>query len=221
MNAQTERRVVAGPAGQIEVAVDRPPNAVPGAVALVCHPHPLFAGTLDNKVVQTLARAHLQAGWTVWRFNVRGVGLSEGAWDEGRGEVDDAQAVLSHAERESAPGEAAGTASAAPCRVAVAGFSFGGYVAASVVKRLQDEGRPVVSTVLVAPSVAKFDVPALPPASLVVQGGADDVVPMSAVLDWAEPAHQPVVVIPGVGHFFHGQLGLLKQVVLRHLQTLE
>jgi uncharacterized protein len=224
MNAQTERRLVDGPAGLLEVAIDRPPVQRPVGIALVCHPHPLFAGTLDNKVVQTLARAHLQAGWTVWRFNVRGVGRSEGLWDEGRGEVDDALATLSHAQREAqreAHREGATDPAADSQRLAIAGFSFGGYLAARVLHHLRQADRAVASAVLVAPSVAKFDVPPLPPGSLVVQGGADDVVPMAAVLAWAEPDTQPVVVVPGGGHFFHGQLGLLKQIVGRHLQTLE
>lgn len=211
MNGQTDRRTIAGPAGALEVAVDRPSGATRG-VAVLCHPHPLFAGTMDNKVVQTLARAHLAAGWTCWRFNVRGVGASAGVWDEGRGERDDAFAVLQAARAE--------TASAAAEPVAVGGFSFGGFVASHLAERAREAGLAVASTVLVAPSVVKFQTAPVAAGSLVVQGGADDVVPTDAVLAWAEAQVQPVVVVPGVGHFFHGQLPLLKQIVLRHLQTL-
>ncbi len=211
MNAQTERRLIDGPAGVLEVAIDRPDSGPLRGVALICHPHPLFAGTLDNKVVQTLARAHVQAGWTAWRFNVRGVGRSAGSWDAGRGEIDDGMAILKAADALDADG--AGTA--------IAGFSFGGYLASQVVKRLLADGRSVVATTLIAPAVVNFDVPGPPANSLVVQGGADDVVPLDSVLAWAEPLMQPVVVLPGVGHFFHGQLALLKQIVIRHLKTLE
>ena len=88
MNAQTDKRLVPGPAGQIEVAIDLPPaGAGPVGTALICHPNPSQGGTMDNKVVQTLARAFIQLGWRAVRFNFRGIGKSEGAWDEGRGEV--------------------------------------------------------------------------------------------------------------------------------------
>lgn len=212
MNPQTERRAVDGPAGSLEVAIDRPAER-PRGIAVLCHPHPLFAGTMDNKVVQTLARAHVAAGWVTWRFNVRGVGGSAGAWDAGRGELDDAWAVLG-----AARSSADGLSGNAP--VAIGGFSFGGFLASRLAVRAREAGFAVASTVLVAPSVLKFETAPVAPGSLVVQGGDDDVVPMDAVLAWAAPQHQPVVVIPGVGHFFHGQLPLLKQVVLRHLQSL-
>src|SRR5574337_418208 len=117
MNRDTDRLVVAGPAGAIECAVDSPP-APPSGIAVLCHPHPLHGGTMDNKVVQTLARAFVQLGWRAVRFNFRGVGASEGRWDEGRGEVDDALAVA-----------------AAQRRIALGGFSFGGYVAAVAADR--------------------------------------------------------------------------------------
>jgi hypothetical protein len=211
MNGQTERRAILGPAGALEVAIDRPAGPACG-VAVMCHPHPLFAGTMDNKVVQTLARAHLAAGWTCWRFNVRGVGGSVGTWDEGRGEREDAWAVLQAARAEAA------SAPAEP--VAIAGFSFGGFIASHLAAQAREAGLAVSSTVLVAPSVVKFEAAPIAAGSLVLQGGADDVVPTDAVLAWAEPQVQPVVVVPGVGHFFHGQLPLLKQIVLRHLQTL-
>ncbi len=207
MNAHTLRELVPGPAGALEVALDLPTSEPPyRGLALVCHPHPLHGGTMDNKVVQTLARAFLQMGWRCLRVNYRGVGQSEGAWDEGRGETDDAQqALLARA----AVGEP----------LLLAGFSFGGFVAANLAQRLVQSGRPPERLVLVGPATQNFPVPPVAPDTVVVHGETDDVVPLQATLDWARPQHLPVVVLPGIGHFFHGQLPLLKSVVLRALQS--
>lgn len=200
MNAQTERRLVPGPAGAIEVAIDRPAAGVAvRGLALVCHPNPTQGGTMDNKVVQTLARAFTHLGWRVARFNFRGIGQSEGAWDEGRGEVDDALAVLA-AER--AAGEA----------LILSGFSFGGYVASRAAQRLAE---PAQRLVLVGPATSRFDTAPVPADTVVIHGEVDDVVPLSSVLDWARPQSLPITVVPGVGHFFHGQLPLLKSLVVR------
>jgi alpha/beta superfamily hydrolase len=209
MNAQTRRLQLAGPAGAIEAALDEPP-AAPTALLVVCHPHPLHGGTLDNKVVQTLARAGLQCGFRSLRFNFRGVGASEGGWDEGRGEVDDALAVIE-------AGRA--LAGAADLPLVLAGFSFGGFVAASAAARLAVHGAGPCRLALIAPSTLKQAVPEvaeeLRPQTLVLHGETDDVVPLAATLDWARPQGLPVTVIPGVGHFFHGQLALLKTLVVR------
>jgi uncharacterized protein len=209
MNAHTERLHVAGPAGTIECAVDRPEGA-PRGVAVLCHPHPVYGGTMDNKVVQTLARAFVQLGFRSVRFNFRGIGGSAGQWDEGRGEVDDALAVIA-ALREPAESASAG-AQATP--LVLGGFSFGAYVASQAAQRLP-EGRRAERLVLVGPATANFEVAAVPADTLVIHGEADEVVPLQATFDWARPQHLPVVVVPGVGHFFHGQLALLKSLVLR------
>ena len=209
MNPNTSRAIAAGPAGAIECAIDMPAGVLAGATlgsVVVCHPHPQHGGTMDNKVVQTLARAFVQLGWRSVRFNFRGVGGSQGLWDEGRGEVDDALAVLAMARAEQP---------AAPFMLA--GFSFGGYVAAEAASRLPEGGRPQ-RLVLVGPSTQRQQVPAVPADTLVIHGETDDVVPLSATLDWARPQSLPVTVFPGVGHFFHGQLGLLKHVVVQALQ---
>lgn len=201
MNANTQRLRLAGPAGAIEAALDAPPADAPvSGVAVICHPHPQHGGTMDNKVAQTLARAFVQLGYRAVRFNFRGVGASEGAWDEGRGEVDDALAVIAVVREPGRP-------------LALAGFSFGGYVASQAAARLSAEA-PVERLVLIGPATRNFDVAAVPADTLVVHGEADDVVPLQATLDWARPQHLPVVVVPGVGHFFHGQLSLLKSIVV-------
>jgi len=203
MNAQTEKRLIAGPAGMIECALDLPAEGVPPrGLALICHPNPTQGGTMDNKVVQTLARAFLQLGYRTARFNFRGIGKSEGGWDEGRGEIDDALAVL-QAVRE--PGEV----------LVLAGFSFGGYIASQAALRIPDDAK-AERMVLVGPAASRFDTAPVPPDTLVIHGEIDDVVPLQAVLDWARPQSLPVVVVPGVGHFFHGQLPLLKNLVVRN-----
>lgn len=202
MNTFTRRGEIAGPAGPLSVAVDTTTDVPARGLAVVCHPHPLQGGTMDNKVVTTIARALTQRGWRVVRFNYRGVGASAGAWDEGRGEVDDALAVI-----------AAHRGAGEP--LVLGGFSFGGYVAASAAAKLSEADRPL-RMVLVAPSTARHDAPPVGADTLLIHGEADDVVPLSASLDWARPQALPVVVVPGAGHFFHGQLMLLKSLVLRN-----
>lgn len=202
MNSQTEKLLVPGPAGALECAIDRPAaSETARGIALICHPNPTQGGTMDNKVVQTLARAFVQLGYRAVRFNFRGIGKSEGGWDEGRGEIDDALAVLA-AQRQ--PGEP----------LVLAGFSFGGYVASQAALRLPDDAK-AERLVLVGPATSRFDTAPVPADTLVVHGEVDDVVPLTSVLDWARPQALPVTVVPGVGHFFHGQLPLLKNIVLR------
>ncbi|MDW5440908.1 alpha/beta hydrolase [Polaromonas sp. SM01] len=206
MNAHTERSSFPGPAGAIEMALDAPTGPSRG-VAVIAHPHPLFGGTLDNKVVQTLARAFTQSGWTAVRFNFRGVGASGGVHDEGRGEIDDMLAVVQQVAPEGA--------------LALAGFSFGAFVTSHVFTRLS-AARPINRLVLVGTAASRFTVATIPEAAheqtLVIHGEQDDTVPLQAVLDWARPGALPVTVVPGGSHFFHGQLPLLKTLVVRHLR---
>jgi uncharacterized protein len=209
MTPRTVREQIAGPAGRIECAIDRPAGA-PRGLALACHPHPQFGGTMDHKVVQTIARAALELGWAAVRFNFRGVGASEGAWDEGRGEVDDALAVID-AWR--------GREEFAGLPLLLGGFSFGAYVVAEAANRLE-AGAKARRLVLIGPSTEKQQVPDVPADTLVIHGESDDVVPLAATLGWARPQNLPVIVFPGVGHFFHGQLALLKRVIVRELHEL-
>jgi uncharacterized protein len=215
VNAQTRKSSFQGPAGALEIATDRPAGASRGVV-VIAHPHPLFGGTMDNKVVQTLARAFVQCGWTAVRFNFRGVGGSAGSHDEGRGELDDFLAVVQHA----APPEACESGGALP--LALAGFSFGAFVTTHAFSRLH-AGRRIEKLVLVGTSVSRAAAApidaAAHPNTLVLHGEQDDTVALSAVLDWARSQALPVTVVPGVGHFFHGQLPLLKNLVVRHLSS--
>jgi alpha/beta superfamily hydrolase len=192
MRASTRREFVAGPAGRIECAVDEPDGA-PRGVALIAHPHPLYGGTLDNKVVQTLARAFLELGYESWRPNFRGVGQTEGAHDEGRGELDDLLAVITFLKAE---------------RPVLAGFSFGAAVQAQLAQRVTP-GR----LVLVGVAVTRLEVPRVAPDTLVIHGENDDTVPLAAVLDWARPQDLPVILVPGADHFFHRKLHVLRTIV--------
>ncbi|WP_260674618.1 alpha/beta hydrolase [Comamonas aquatica] len=207
MNAQTERFTLTGAAGAIEALRDRPVGT-PRGVAVIAHPHPLYGGTMDNKVVQTLARAFVQSGWETIRFNFRGVGASAGVHDAGRGEAQDLVEVV----RQVAP----------QGPLALAGFSFGAFVTTHAVAALWDEGR-VEQVVLVGTAASRFEPAILPPAAhartLVLHGEKDDTVPLQSVMDWARPQILPVTVVPDGGHFFHGQLPLLKGLVVRHLSA--
>lgn len=196
MRASTRRQILAGPAGGIECAVDAPAGAARG-IALIAHPHPLYGGTVDNKVVQTLARAFVELGYEAWRPNFRGVGGTEGVHDEGRGELEDLAAIV---------------ATLKPERLALAGFSFGAAVVGQLATRVSSE-----ALVLVGLGITRLPVPPAPAGTLVIHGESDDTVPLAAVLDWARPQDLPVVVIPGADHFFHRKLHVLRSLVRSHL----
>lgn len=207
MNAQTQRLTMAGPAGLIELAIDQP-DGTPRGTAVIAHPHPLHGGTLTNKVVQTMARACVLAGWSAVRFNFRGVGASEGAYDEGRGELDDLLSVVA--------------AQAPEGPLCLAGFSFGAFVTSHAAASLH-ASRDIQRLVLIGTAASRFTVAPVPAElhvrTLVVHGEQDDTVPLASVMDWARPQVLPVLVVPGGGHFFHGQLPMLRELVLRHLRA--
>ena len=195
MRASTRKEFIAGPAGRIECAVDGPESPAVG-VALIAHPHPLFGGTLDNKVVQTLARAFGELGYEAWRPNFRGVGETEGTHDEGRGELEDLAAIVAHLN---------------PGRLALAGFSFGAGVQAMLSLRVKAE-----KLVLIGVAVTRFQLPPVQQGTLVIHGENDETVPLATVLDWARPQDLPVVLIPGADHFFHRKLHILRALVRSH-----
>lgn len=200
-----------GPAGAIEALTACPaPNKEAGATAVICHPHPLYGGTLHNKVVHTLARAFVELGLRSVRFNFRGVGQSAGKFANGDGETDDLLAVIEWV-RVHRPQD----------RIWLAGFSFGAYVALRAAARAQ-----VAGLVTVAPAVHLYDFAALQLPTcpwLLIQGEADEVVPVERVRAWlAGIAVRPeVLFVPGVGHFFHQRLnevsGALRAFVPAHL----
>jgi uncharacterized protein len=192
MRVSTRREFVAGLAGRVECAVDQP-EGTPRGIALIAHPHPLYGGTLDNKVVQTLARALVELGYETWRPNFRGVGESEGAHDEGRGELEDLHAILRHLGAE---------------KPVLAGFSFGAALQAQLAERVSAQ-----RVVLVGVAVTRRKAPRVPPDTLVIHGENDETVPLAAVLDWARPQDLPVVVVPGADHFFHRKLNILRAII--------
>jgi uncharacterized protein len=193
------RVLLAGPAGAIEAVIERPAGAVHG-LALIAHPHPLYGGTLDNKVVQTLARSMVEFGYVAVRPNFRGVGASEGTHDEGVGEVDDLACVVDRVrESEAIPADAP---------LFGAGFSFGSLVLSRLARQ-----RVFRRMVFVGTAVTRGRVEDVPADTVVIHGDRDDVVPLDLVLRWAEPQELPVTVIPGADHFFHRRLHILKAIL--------
>jgi alpha/beta superfamily hydrolase len=207
MSSALERLSIEGRAGALETIVEDP-GVAGSSYAVVCHPHPLFGGTMDNKVVTTVARALQEIGIPTLRFNFRGVGASAGVFDQGVGETADADAVASWG-AERWPGR----------DLVIAGFSFGGYVALRLAQQ-----RVPRHLITIAPAIQSFDgsrmaVPRCP--WLVVQGDADDVVDPAAVIAWVNGLdHKPrLVVLPGVGHFFHGRLREWRDAVIDAIQS--
>ncbi|MDR2015282.1 MAG: alpha/beta hydrolase [Azoarcus sp.] len=216
--ACTSSAFVHGAAGQIEIQLDLP--AVTRGIALVCHPHPLFGGTNTNKVVTTLARAFRELGYAALRPNFREVGKSEGQHDHGEGETEDMLAVLDWAQEQL--GE--------DLPMVLAGFSFGAYVQTRLVGRLAAAGTRPRHLVLVGMAAGMtegvgggssrhYETPAVPEntPTLIIHGETDDTVPLANVFDWARPQRLPVTVVPGAGHFFHGRLGLIRNLVRRNV----
>jgi alpha/beta superfamily hydrolase len=203
MNAQTQRFTITGAAGQLECALDVPEGAAPRGIALVAHPHPLYGGTMDNKVTQTLARAFVTLGYAAVRMNFRGVGESGGIHDSGGGETDDMALLLDHMQAQY-PG----------LPVALAGFSFGTYVQGRLQQRLTEQGRPAQRLVLVGTAAGKWPMPNVPPNTILIHGEQDDTITLEQVFNWARPQDLPVIVIPGADHFFHRKLQHIKNFVV-------
>ncbi|MFM9435679.1 uncharacterized protein ACFDR9_002749 [Janthinobacterium sp. CG_23.3] len=203
MNKNSEKFTLAGHAGNIEGLLDHPAGA-PRGIALVAHPHPLYGGTMDNKVAQTLARTFVALGYVAARINFRGVGASEGVHDHGHGETDDMALLLAHM-RAQHPG----------LPVALAGFSFGTFVQAQLQQRLVAAGTPAERLVLIGSAAGKWAMPAIPPDSILIHGELDETIPLRDVFEWARPQDIAVIVIPGADHFFHRKLQHIKSLVLQ------
>lgn len=213
MNINSQTKLISTKSGLLEAVVDQPRNPLENesrGYAILSHPHPLHGGTMENKVVQTMARAFAYAGWTVIRFNFRGVGKSEGTFDHAVGETEDLFNIIS----ELAPDGP----------ISLGGFSFGAAVTCRAVEKLK-ETRDIRKIVLVGLAVSRFEAPEIDTKyqldTLVLHGEGDDTVDLQSVMSWAKPQVLPVTVIPQTGHFFHGQLSLLKGLILRHVNSTE
>jgi alpha/beta superfamily hydrolase len=200
---------ITGAAGNLE-GIAHLPEGEPKAIAVVAHPLPTMGGTMDNKVVTTLAKTFVELGFAALRFNFRSVGNSEGEFDSGNGEVEDMLAVIGYAQQ-----------AFGHLPLVVSGFSFGGYVAARVAQHLHPQPRRLV---LIAPAVGRsvpgFEIntgmPHVPHGTLVIHGDKDDVVPFTDALEWARQQHLPIVLLPDAEHFFHGRLNQIREIVRHH-----
>ena len=202
MNKYSEKFTLQGGAGQMEGLIDMPAGT-PKGIALVAHPHPLYGGTMENKVAQTLARTFVTLGYVAARINFRGVGASEGVHDHGHGETDDMMILYQHMVQRF-PG----------LPVSLSGFSFGTFVQSHLAQRLAAAGTPAERLVLVGTAAAKWEIANVPADTILIHGENDDTIPLIDVLDYARPQDIPVIVIPGADHFFHRKLGHIKNWVI-------
>ncbi len=206
MNSNTQNFFLTGAAGALECALDLPDAeqiASPRGIALIAHPHPLYGGTMDNKVTQTLARAFVAVGYAAVRMNFRGVGKSDGTHDEGRGETADMALLLAHMQVQMPE-----------LPIALAGFSFGTFVQAQLQQRLIAQGAGAERLVLIAAAAGKWAMPPVPANTILLHGDLDDTIPLSAVLEWLRPQDISVIVVPGADHFFHRKLQHVKAAVV-------
>lgn len=207
LTKQETSQIIPGPAGELELIVAKTDVPERGAFGVVCHPHPLFGGSMHNKVVTTLVKTFLNLGLNTVRFNFRGVGKSEGQFDNGDGEVYDLLSVIDWVLHERPDRQ-----------IWLAGFSFGAYIAAKAATKI-----PVAKLVTVAPPVQDLHMENLPPITcpwILVQGEEDDIVPAKEVLDWAAQRDPKpyIICFPEAGHFFHGQLVTLRERLTEALQ---
>jgi alpha/beta superfamily hydrolase len=206
MNKKTLAFAITGAAGNLECALDLPEQA-PRGLALIAHPHPLYGGTMDNKVVHTLARSFIDLGYASVRMNFRGVGQSGGEHDHGHGETDDMQLLLEHMQAQY-PG----------LPLALAGFSFGTVVQARLQERLAATGAGAQQMALVGTAAIKWEIPPVPANTIVIHGELDETIPMADVLTWLRPQDIPLCVIPGADHFFHRKLQHIRNLITQMWQ---
>ena len=201
MNADTQLFFVTGAAGKLECALDLP-KADPSGIVLIAHPHPLYGGTMSNKVVQMIARTFVALGYIAVRMNFRGVGASEGSHDFGNGETDDMAVLLDHIQKQY-PG----------LPVVLGGFSFGTYVQSRLQQKLAAAGQPPERMVFVSATAGKWAVDSVPADTLLIHGELDDVVPLQDVFNWARPQDLSVVVVAGADHLFNHKLHHIRHII--------
>lgn len=202
MNADTKRFQMEGAAGRLECALDLPGRS-PAGLALLAHPHPLYGGSMDNKVVHMMARAFLELGHVVVRMNFRGVGASGGVHDGGPGEALDLALVLDGMKKQY-PG----------LPVALGGYSFGTYVQSLLYRQLAGAGQPPERMVLVSATAGKWALEEVPADTLLIHGETDDIIPLGDLFQWARTQDLPVVVVPGADHLFNRRLHHIRQIIV-------
>lgn len=207
MNNNSEAFSFTGYAGNVEGLLDHPEGS-PRGLALIAHPHPLYGGTMDNKVAVTLARTFVGLGYIAVRMNFRGVGASEGVHDHGAGETDDMALLLERMQKQY-PG----------LPFALSGFSFGTFVMSQLQKRLIAAGNPAERLVLVGAAAGKWAMPEIPADTILIHGELDETIPLADVFTWLRPQDIPVIVIPGADHFFHRKLQHIKTYVTQLWQN--
>lgn len=200
---------IVGPAGNIEAVVENVETSKTNLLGIVCHPHPLYQGTMQNKVATTVMRVFQSLDMVAVKFNFRGVGKSEGTYGHVQGELEDLRAVVAWAKKHYPQHD-----------IILAGFSFGSYIAAKVATEINP-----TALILLAPPVHHNDFSSLPPIKfpwMVVQGDQDEIVPPAEVFEWIDrlPNKPELIKMPGVGHFFHGHLVSLRQALLTALQAI-
>lgn len=205
MNIQTQNFFLTTSIGQLECALDLPAKSSPiNGIALITHPHPLYGGTMHNKVVQTLVRTFTSLGYITVRMNFRGVGASMGTHDHGIGETEDMLILLEYMQQQypNLP-------------FVLAGFSFGTFVHARVYQKIKQKAQiNIQRLIFVGTAALKWDIPDVPSDTILIHGELDDTIPLQHVLDWARPLDLPVIVVPGADHFFHRKLHHIKQIVI-------
>ncbi len=204
MNANTTSFFVTGPAGQLECALNLPKNA-PVGIALLAHPHPLYGGRMDNKVVQIMTRAFTELGYVVARMNFRGVGRSQGAHNGGIGEAEDLAIVLEHVKKDYPE-----------LPVVLGGYSFGTYVQSKLYQKLVSEGNPPKRMVLVSATAGKWTLSDVPQNTLLIHGENDDIIPLDDLFDWARPQDLSVVVVTGADHLFNRKLHHIQDIIIKN-----
>ena len=208
MNSQTQEFFIAGEAGQLQCALDLPDTdqfPEPIGIALVAHPHPLYGGNMAHKIPVTLTRAFTGLGFATARMNFRGVDLSAGVHDEGRGETDDMALLLEEMQRRFPTLPLA----------ALGGFSFGTYVQAQLQQRLIAQGTPARRLALVGTAAGKWPMPKVPADTILIHGELDDTIALADVFEWARPQELDVIVVTGAGHFLHKKMTLIKDYVMK------
>ncbi|MDR2001216.1 MAG: alpha/beta fold hydrolase [Zoogloeaceae bacterium] len=203
-----ERVLLDGPAGKIEIFVE--PREAATGIALIAHPHPLFGGTADNKVVTTLAKALRELGCHTLRPSFRGVGGSEGTHDRGIAETGDLRAVHDYARQRFGD-----------LPLYLAGFSFGAYVVTRLAQSVKATRLILVGTAAgFIEGHRQYETAAVAPDTIVIHGSADETVPLANALKWAEPLELPITVVAGADHFFHRRLHIIRKIIhdaWRHL----